>query len=89
MSFIQAYESGVIGTIVQAYVDGGVATPTLADVMSSSDGNIASTNLNMDGVHNILNVNGLYKNDTFIQTYSEEDIFDILGMKFLLPIERI
>jgi len=36
-----------------------------------------------------LNEYGLYKNDKFIQVYSEEDVFDILGMKYLLPNERI
>jgi hypothetical protein len=58
MSFIQAYESGVIETIVQAYVDGGVATPTLSEVMSTTNGNIASDNLDMNNLI-IANCNGV------------------------------
>ena len=36
-----------------------------------------------------LNEYGLYKGDKKIQIYSEQDVFDILGMKYLSPNERI
>jgi DNA polymerase/3'-5' exonuclease PolX len=36
-----------------------------------------------------LNEYGLYKNEKIIQLYSEKDVFDILGMKYLEPQERI
>ena len=36
-----------------------------------------------------LNEYGLYKGNKFIQIYSEKDVFDILGMKYLNPEERI
>jgi DNA polymerase/3'-5' exonuclease PolX len=31
----------------------------------------------------------LYKDNRKIQIYSEQDVFDILGMKYLSPNERI
>lgn len=36
-----------------------------------------------------LNEYGLYKDNKKIQIYSEQDVFDILGMKYLSPNERI
>jgi DNA polymerase/3'-5' exonuclease PolX len=36
-----------------------------------------------------LNEYGLYKDSKKIQIYSEQDVFDILGMKYLSPNERI
>jgi DNA polymerase/3'-5' exonuclease PolX len=36
-----------------------------------------------------LNEYGLYKNNKQIHIYSEKDVFDILGMKYLDPINRI
>ena len=36
-----------------------------------------------------LNEYGLYKNNKQIHIYSEKDVFDILGMKYLDPIDRI
>jgi DNA polymerase (family 10) len=36
-----------------------------------------------------LNEYGLYKGEREIQIYSERDAFDILGMKYLNPEERI
>jgi DNA polymerase/3'-5' exonuclease PolX len=36
-----------------------------------------------------LNEYGLYKQDKNIQIYSEKDVFDILGMNYLEPYERI
>ena len=36
-----------------------------------------------------LNEYGLYKNEKIIQIYSEKDVFDILGMKYLEPQNRI
>ena len=36
-----------------------------------------------------LNEYGLYKQDKLIQVYSEKDVFDILGMNYLEPWERI
>ena len=36
-----------------------------------------------------LNEYGLYKNNKQIKNISEKDVFDILGMKYLDPVDRI